>query len=180
MVDITVLRLGHRIGRDARITTHCGLVARAFGASRIIITGDKDDNALDSLRKTSGRWGGNFDISYQKLWKKAIKPYINTSVIVHLTMYGINLPDVIDKIKEDARKKDKMLIVIGSKKVPAEMYEIADHNVAVGNLPHSEVSSLAMVLDRFFDGRELRLKFDDAKISIIPQVKGKKTVDHKD
>ena len=37
---IVVLRLGHRIGRDARISTHCGLVARALGANKIIYSGD--------------------------------------------------------------------------------------------------------------------------------------------
>ncbi|HIG03532.1 MAG TPA: tRNA (cytidine(56)-2'-O)-methyltransferase, partial [Candidatus Poseidoniales archaeon] len=28
--QIAVLRLGHRLGRDPRITTHLGLVARTF------------------------------------------------------------------------------------------------------------------------------------------------------
>ena len=39
---IIVLRIGHRIGRDKRITTHVALVARAFGANKIII--DKNRN----------------------------------------------------------------------------------------------------------------------------------------
>ena len=33
--EIIVLRLGYRIGRDPRITTHLGLVARAFGATKL-------------------------------------------------------------------------------------------------------------------------------------------------
>ena len=32
-MNINVLRLDHRIGRDTRITTHVCLTARAFGAS---------------------------------------------------------------------------------------------------------------------------------------------------
>ena len=39
---ITVLRIGHRLGRDKRITTHVALVARAFGANKILID-TKDD-----------------------------------------------------------------------------------------------------------------------------------------
>ena len=39
---IEVLRLGHRISRDKRISTHVALVARAFGASKIYYTGQKD------------------------------------------------------------------------------------------------------------------------------------------
>ena len=34
---ISILRLGHRISRDKRITTHVALVARAFGANNIFI-----------------------------------------------------------------------------------------------------------------------------------------------
>ena len=36
-MKIYVLRLDHRRRRDARITTHVCLTARAFGASKIII-----------------------------------------------------------------------------------------------------------------------------------------------
>ncbi|MBW6451623.1 MAG: tRNA (cytidine(56)-2'-O)-methyltransferase [DPANN group archaeon] len=176
MVDITVLRLGHRIGRDSRITTHCGLVARSFGASKIIITGDREDNTIESLKKTSSRWGGDFTVEYIKNWKKAIKPYIDTSVIVHLTMYGLNLPTVIDKIKDSIKLKGSMLIVIGSQKVPGEMYDLADFNVAVGNSPHSEVSALALTLDRIFSGKQLEKEFSGANIRVIPQAKGKSTI----
>ena len=35
-MDINVLRIGQRIIRDDRVTTHAALVARAFGASKII------------------------------------------------------------------------------------------------------------------------------------------------
>ena len=31
--DVVVLRLGHRPGRDERMTTHVGLTARAMGIS---------------------------------------------------------------------------------------------------------------------------------------------------
>ena len=37
MGDIVVLRLGHRPERDARVTTHVGLTARALGASGMLL-----------------------------------------------------------------------------------------------------------------------------------------------
>ena len=41
---ITILRIGHRISRDKRITTHVALVARAFGADNILVdTKDKKE-----------------------------------------------------------------------------------------------------------------------------------------
>ena len=44
---INVLRLGHRIGRDKRITTHVALVARAFGADKILI--DTEDRKTEEI-----------------------------------------------------------------------------------------------------------------------------------
>ena len=39
---ITILRLGHRVVRDQRITTHVALTSRAFGADKIVISVEKD------------------------------------------------------------------------------------------------------------------------------------------
>ena len=44
--DIEVLRLGHRMGRDPRITTHLALVSRAMGAKKFVLAGDEDDKLL--------------------------------------------------------------------------------------------------------------------------------------
>ena len=44
---INILRLGHRINRDKRITTHVALVSRAFGADKILI--DTKDSVFETL-----------------------------------------------------------------------------------------------------------------------------------
>ena len=44
--QIVVLRLGHRIPRDLRVTTHVCLTARAFGADGLILA-DVVDTALE-------------------------------------------------------------------------------------------------------------------------------------
>ncbi|MGZ7135889.1 MAG: tRNA (cytidine(56)-2'-O)-methyltransferase, partial [Methanobacterium sp.] len=49
-MQINVLRLDHRHNRDTRITTHVCLTARAFGASRVIISGDEDKKLIDNVR----------------------------------------------------------------------------------------------------------------------------------
>ena len=41
--------------------------------------------------------------------------------MVHLTMCGSNLPDVIDEIREC----ENILVAVGAEKVPAEMYDLA-------------------------------------------------------
>ncbi len=168
---IYVLRLGHRKERDKRITTHVGLVARAFGADGIILSGEKDDSVIKSLRDVVARWGGPFEVVYRKDWRRVIEEWKKKGVVVHLTMYGIPVDAVIEKI----RGQD-VLVIVGAEKVPGEVYKLADFNIAIGNQPHSEVAALAIFLDRYFQGRELYKDFADWKIKVVPQERGKKVV----
>jgi len=91
--------------------------------------------------------------------------------VLHLSMYGVNLPDAInDIVTED------LLVVVGAEKVPPELYELADWNVGVGNQPHSEVAALAIVLDRIAasSGIEpLRTQFSGGEVEIVPKSRGK-------
>ena len=61
---ISVLRLGHRRERDKRITSHLGLTARAFGADRIVLSGEEDPSALETWESVTRRFGGHFQSSY--------------------------------------------------------------------------------------------------------------------
>jgi len=171
---VYVLRLGHRPERDKRITTHVGLVARAFGANGFVLADLCDEQVMSSIRGVLERWGGYMELacgvpgrSYVRRWRE------EGGEVIHLTMYGLHVDDVIASIRESRRPK---LIVVGAEKVPPFYYENADYNVAVGNQPHSEVAALAVFLDRLYEGRELRLEFDNARVKIIPSPRGKKVV----
>ena len=165
---ITVLRIGHRLGRDKRITTHVALVARAFGANKIIID-TKDDLMEKNIHSIFSRFGGDFEIQSGINTKKIIKEW--KGVIVHLTMYGERL----DKSVKLIDKKKDLLIIVGAEKVPQRIYEMADFNISVGNQPHSEVAALTILLDRYNKGKWQEKKFN-GKIEIIPRNKGKKVI----
>lgn len=90
--------------------------------------------------------------------------------LVHLTMYGAPLNQVLDKLEKEKR----LAVIVGAEKVPRELYEVSDYNVSVGNQPHSEVAALAVFLDRLYNGRELYRKLEGAKLSIEPSHKGKR------
>jgi len=165
---IAILRIGHRISRDKRITTHVALVARVFGADKIMID-TKDSKIEDNVRSICARFGGDFEIESGADKKKIIKEWVG--VIVHLTMYGEKLNKSIDEID----KNKDLLIIIGAEKVPSQIYEMADFNVSVGNQPHSEVAALAVFLDRYNMGSWDEKKFN-GKIEILPSNKGKKVV----
>lgn len=166
---ITVLRIGHRRKRDERISTHCGLVARAFGARKIIYSGEKDDKMLESISSVSERWGHGFSASYDENYRKTIRNFSGT--VVHLTMYGIPFEKKIRSLK----KKRNILVIIGSEKVPREVYEMSHFNLSVTNQPHSEVASLAV----FLSSMKLNPKFKKPRLQIIPQARGKKVLEKK-
>jgi tRNA (cytidine56-2'-O)-methyltransferase len=167
--NVTVLRLGHRLVRDERISTHIGLVARAFGARSLVLTG-ADDHTVDSLRRMTARWGGDFRVDYVKNWRETVRNFEGPRI--HLTMYGEKLETGLDLLKQRAVKK--LLLVIGAEKVPREIYSLVDLNVSVGNQPHSEVAALAVFLDRLFMGEELYNTFGNARFKIRPSLHGKK------
>ncbi|MGI0004711.1 MAG: tRNA (cytidine(56)-2'-O)-methyltransferase [Candidatus Nitrosotenuis sp.] len=175
MTKIEVLRIGQRLVRDDRVTTHVALVARAFGASKIFMN-EVNPEIKDTLEKVNKSWGGDFEIEFIDDWKKLLKSKKKSTKIIHLTMYGENINDVQEKI----RQEDNILIVVGAEKVPREIYEYADYNVAVGNQPHSEISALAITLDRIQNGRQFDTKYGNARLEIVPTKKGKKVITKSD
>lgn len=166
---IEVLRLDHRIRRDPRISTHLALVSRAFGASKIYYSGDKDSGMEETVNKVTNEFGGPFEIEYIKDEFKFIKEKKEIYKIVHLTVYGLQLQEEIKNIK----KFDNILIIVGGSKVPGEIYQLSDFNISVTNQPHSELAALTVFLDKYFDSKELDKKFSNAKSVIIPKERGK-------
>jgi tRNA (cytidine56-2'-O)-methyltransferase len=166
---IMILRLNHRPGRDARVTTHVALAARALGASGMYLHGD-DQGVVEGIKGVSERFGGGFTVEECPGWRKAMLEWDGVSV--HLTMYGERLDDAIARIPRDR----PLLLVVGSAKVPREAYELAGFNVSVGNQPHSEVSAAALFLDRYLDRPELYPPRGGA-VEIVPQARGKMVVE---
>ncbi|WP_436924540.1 tRNA (cytidine(56)-2'-O)-methyltransferase [Halosimplex amylolyticum] len=172
--EVAVLRLGHRPGRDDRMTTHVGLTARALGADRVVF-GPEASSPADTVRDITDRFGGPFDVEVTDSPKAAIRDW--EGVVVHLTMYGLPVQDVQGDLREALDDRTPVLFVVGAEKVPFDVYERADYNVAVTNQPHSEVASLAVTLDRLFDGRELDREWEDADRTVVPKETGKQVED---
>jgi len=133
-------------------------------------------NIYRSIKNVLEKWGGSSYFIIQEItnpkelvldWKK------KGGKVVHLTMYGINITRLEDKLRGE---NSPLLVIVGSEKVERWYYEKADYNIAITNQPHSEVAALAIFLDRMYRGEELEFKFDDAKYIIIPQERGKKVI----
>ena len=171
-MKIEVLRIGQRLVRDDRVTTHLALVSRAFGASKILMQ-EVNPEIKRTISEINRTWGSTFEVEIIDDWKKVLKSKKSSFKIVHLTMYGENIDSVKDKLKQEKQ----ILIVVGAEKVPREVYDLADYNVAVGNQPHSEISALAVLLDRILQGRQFLKKHENAQKEIIPTKRGKKVLD---
>ena len=166
---IEVVRIGQRVVRDDRVTTHVALVSRAFGAEKIFMT-EVNPEIKNTLEKINKTWGGNFVVEFVDKWKPIIKKKKEENFkIVHLSMYGESVNDVQEKISQE----ENLLVVVGAEKVPREIYDLADYNVGVGSQPHSEISALAILLDRIQKGKQFEKAFPDAKRKIIPTKMGK-------
>ncbi|HVP24299.1 MAG TPA: tRNA (cytidine(56)-2'-O)-methyltransferase [Conexivisphaerales archaeon] len=174
MPRLFVFRLSHRPSRDKRITTHCALVARAFGAESMVFSGEPDDDLISRIGKVAESWGGDFSVTYEPRWESYIRKWKERGgVVVHCTMYGERIQDRMTAVRKAALKHD-LLVVVGGEKVPGTMYRLADFNIAVTSQPHSEVAALAIFLDRLLEGRELELTHEGARLRIVPQKTGKK------
>lgn len=168
--QIVVVRLGHRIVRDVRTTTHCALVSRAFGAKEVIITGECEESLIKTVADMNQAFGGSMKVTFtpDKVGKVLKDLQKKGFQIVHLTMYG----EMFSKKAKDILTNEKVAIVIGAEKVPREVYEIADYNIAVGSQPHSEVAALGIVLYELNHYEFPTL--EKGKKKIIPQAHGKR------
>lgn len=169
-----MLRLGHRPERDKRITTHVGLTSRLLGAEGMLLASD-DPGIVKTIDDVVQRWGGNFYVKNNINFRQEIRDWKAAGgKVCHLSMYGVNLPAVVNELKQC----EKLMIVVGAEKVPPEIYQLSDWNVAVGSQPHSEVAAVAITMDRIAEGEPLDIVFPGAELTIVPSEKGKKVIEN--
>ncbi len=169
MENFFVLRIGHRPERDKRITTHVCLTARAFGSSKIFLS-RPDSRIVKTVNNVVEKFGGDFEVESIPNPENFVKKW--EGKIVHLTMFGLPIDNFKDEIREE---KSPVLFVVGAEKVPPWIFECADYNVSVGNQPHSEVSALAIVLNKM-DESACYKEFD-GKLSVIPSATHRSVID---
>src|SRR4030042_5693594 len=97
--EVIMARIGHRPERDQRVTTHVGLTARALGAKGMYLAA-ADKGVVQSIDDVVSRWGGNFFCQDNVKWRSSIRDWkAQGGMVVHLTMYGLNLADVMGEVK---------------------------------------------------------------------------------
>ncbi|MGC8648605.1 MAG: tRNA (cytidine(56)-2'-O)-methyltransferase [Candidatus Micrarchaeia archaeon] len=157
---ITVLVLGkNSYERNLDIA----LTARAFGASEVVYTSNKDQKLIKQVKNIVNKWGGVFSVDFIKNWKKYIKEKKNYKTI-YLTMYGKPLNSTTSFVRD----YKNLIIIVSSADVNKSLLQTADFNVSITNQPHCETSAIAIFLHHFYEGRELAIHFENAKYKIVP------------
>ena len=93
---------------------------------------------------------------------------------MHLTAYGLKLPHMIQEIAE---ADTDVLVVVGSEKMPGEVFKLADWNVSVTNQPMSEVAALAIFLDWHLQHGAFDRTFPNGQVQIVPS-SDRKNIQH--
>jgi len=147
-------------------------VTRAFGGKRIFLDSEVDAGIGKTIENINKEFGGNFHVEYEKnLYGKIKQLKKEGNMIVHLTMYG---QEPVNTVMTKIKKAKKVVIVIGSEKVPGEVYHAADYNISITRQPHSEVASLAVFMHRLNEGKEEKMEFEGAKKKVVPMEHGKR------
>ena len=167
--ELVVVRLGHRPGRDDRITTHVGLTARALGADRFVLVGTHTD-PLDQIDDVTARFGGSFSTETADSFQQFRNDW--GGHIIHLTMYGLPVQEEIESITTEVGH-GPVAVVVGAEKVPFSVYESADWNIAITNQPHSEVASVAICLRELLGPASLTVPFHGGTHQVRPRALGK-------
>ena len=177
---LNILRLGYRKGRDPRITTHLALVSRALGADNFILAGDEDNDMFENISGVNQRFGGSMECEHTDKPLKWLRNFVNQDagdgqpgVAIHLTMYGQPYRKVIPQIRKDR----PVVVIVGGAKVPSEVFELSQYNLAVGNQPHSEVAALALFLEAWNGPSASEKLLEDGELIIHPSAKGKDVTD---
>ena len=172
MSRLVVLRIGHRVFRDSRVTTHVCLTARALGADGIIIADQEDKVVESTIRDVTQRFGGPFEVHSGTPWRQAVRSWkASGGRILHLTAYGLPLTRLVEGIRESSCD---LMVVVGSEKVPGEVFRLADWNISVTSQPMSEIAALAIFLDWYKKHEELDHDFSEARVRIVPSKDRKK------
>ena len=126
---------------------------------------------LEGVRGVNEAWGGRFEVVKAPSWRSVFKEAkAEGRLVMHLTMYGIPIQDRVSELASSS----KFLIAVGGPKVPREVYELADYNIAVTSQPHSEIAALAITVHELQKGEELKKVFGDYKLRIVPSARGKR------
>jgi tRNA (cytidine56-2'-O)-methyltransferase len=143
------------------------LVARAFGASGVVLSSRKDPKLVKFMRLNNSKWGGSFTVESESNYMKALDQE-GSYKKVYLTRYGVPLQEVISTL----RTYRNLLLIVTDKEAFGPASSRADFSVSITGQPHTSASAIAVFLHEFYSGRELAMHFENAQYKVVPSERG--------
>jgi len=137
--------------------------ARAFGASNIILNDKRNERLVRHAKNLCNKWGGVFDIYFTDDWRKVLKKKRNYKS-VYLTRFGMPINSKLSMIKT----YKNLILIVTMNETYKPVFECSDFNVSITPQPHTNASAIATFLYSFYTGRELALRFKNAKLKVMP------------
>jgi len=139
------------------------LTARAFGAAEIIFVSKSDAGLLRYMNNLNKKWGGTFKVKFVKNYKDALKS-ASKYTKVYLTRFGMPLQSKSYVLKT----YKNMVLIVSTKDVSRTLHQVADYNISISTQPHCGSAAIAIFLHEFYNGRELAMHFENAKLKLVP------------
>lgn len=164
--DFTISVLAVGSGTHQESLDLC-LTARAFGAAEITLVGRNDPKLLKYMNGLNKKWGGSFRVKFVKNYKDALKS-ASKYTKVYLTRFGMALQSKSYILKT----YKNMVLIVSTKDVSKQLHQIADYNISISTQPHCGAAAIAIFLHEFYNGRELAMHFENAKLKLVPSEHG--------
>jgi len=139
------------------------MTARAFGASSLILTDKRNERLARYAKGLCNKWGGVFDVYFTNDWRRVLKEKRNYKS-VYLTRFGMPINSKLSMIKT----YKNLIVIVTMNETYKPIFERSDFNVSITPQPHTNASAIATFLYTFYTGRELALRFKNAKLKVAP------------
>lgn len=150
-------------GRKYHESLDLCLTARAFGAAEIIFIGKEDKQLLRYISNLNKKWGGAFKLKFARSYKDVLKA-ASKYTKVYLTRFGMPLQSKSYILKT----YKNMVLIVSTNDVSKQLHQIADYNISISTQPHCGAAAIAIFLHEFYNGRELAMHFENAKLKLVP------------
>lgn len=133
----------------------------------ITFVGRKDSRLSRYINAVNSKWGGKFKVKFVKSYNEALKSAAKYTK-VYLTRFG----EPIQNKRSTLKTYKNILLIVTPHNETSKMHEMSSFNISVSSQPHCSAAAVAIFLHEFYDGRELAMHFENAKLKVVPGARG--------
>lgn len=106
-------------------------------------------------------------MTFVRTYKEALKSAAKYTK-VYLTRFG----EPLQAKRYTLKTYRNILLIVTPQNEKSAIHSLADFNISVSSQPHCSAAAIAIFLHEFYDGRELAMHFENAKLKVTPKEHG--------